>query len=85
MLQVAVSVLAGVMLMTGLMCSMQDSKAAIVPVQPMLGSPFGIATSSTLVQLPSSSASPTSSFGTPVAGASPMPSAAAYTHTMFDN
>ena len=45
---------------------------------------FDVAGDGVEVGLPSAQAPPGSTFGTPIAGASPMPSAKKFTHNMFE-
>lgn len=84
MLQVAVSVFASLVLVGLLTHSMNGDDIRVVKTPPPSTSIYEVAGDGVNVQLPSSGATPKSTFGTPIAGASKMPSATSYTHTMFD-
>lgn len=83
MLQVAVSVCASLVLVGLLTQTMATATTTAIKPEPPARM-FDLAPDGVNMQLPSASAVPKSTFGTPLAGASGMPSAASYTHTMFD-
>lgn len=83
MLQVAVGVAAGMML-AAFVSGCGGDAPSVIKSAPATQSPFEIAPDGVDVKLPSSQASPAAGYGTPLAGASPMPSVKKYTHTMFD-
>ena len=84
MMQVAIGVAAGVMLAAFLSGCSSDSPSLLTKSSPSPKLPFEVAGDGVDVQLPSSQAAPPLGFGTPIAGAGPMPSARKYTHNMFE-
>lgn len=82
MMQTAIAVAAG-MLLLGCFVQRPPSPAALR--DPVRGTTsFEVASDGINAPLPSATASPASVFGTPLEGASPMPSAKSFTHTMYD-
>ncbi len=84
MMQVAIAVAAGLAIVSAYVFSPTPDPLAPA-VAPVRSTDFEIAGDGVNAPLPSSQSTPGAGFGTPVAGASPMPSAKAFTHTMFGN
>ena len=83
-MQVAIAVAAGVLLFGCIGMAAQDGPSAVPSKPGPALARLDIASDGVDVVLPSSQLTPSATFGTQVSGASPMPSATKYTHTMFD-
>ncbi len=84
MLQVAIAAAAGLLLVGSFALGPHNGSTLLTPSPKSSGPVLEVAGDGVNVALPSSQATMQSGFGTPIAGASPMPSAKAFTHTMFD-
>ena len=83
MMQVAIAVAAGLAIVSAFVRT--PSPSLLTTPVAAVSTTYEVAGDGVNAPLPSSQAPPTAGFGTPVVGASPMPSAKGYTHNMFGN